>query len=398
MGVDCRGRRAALAGGEDGGAISRPPETRAEDGVKSFDSLTIQEMLALAISLEEEDERVYADFADGLRADYPATAAVYEAMRAEETTHRRCSHDLYRQRFGEHIPLVRRQDVRRFRPAQGRVAGPAPVPGAGARLLQRPWRWRRGASTAAAAGPTTWPCASSWTTWPRPSAGTSPGSAACPNRSWTRVPGRGGAHPAPPVRAPDRPAGPGRAHGRQRVHPAPVFAAAKWPPGAPWEAFRWAWPPPWRGHQQGFAEALSDDGSLSPAAATPGCGSGLWPDDRPWAASGTPCLSSSAIIARPIGVAFGVVALELAAITWVRSHYMDTRRSRPRSRWAWRHPGLLTGLIIGGGLDLRRWKRPPAQAGGPCFQPPGRVPGRPVSARGRIPADAAARSRFPGRR
>jgi rubrerythrin len=76
-------------------------------------------VLALAISLEEEDERVYADFSEGLRQDYPASAEMFEAMREEESGHRRRLIELYRQKFGEHIPLIRRQDVRGFvaRPA-----------------------------------------------------------------------------------------------------------------------------------------------------------------------------------------------------------------------------------------------------------------------------------------
>jgi len=56
--------------------------------LKKFDSLSEKEILALAISLEEEDERVYADFAEGLRDDFPASAAVFDAMRADETGHR----------------------------------------------------------------------------------------------------------------------------------------------------------------------------------------------------------------------------------------------------------------------------------------------------------------------
>ena len=56
--------------------------------MRSFESLTEREILALAISGEEEDERVYADFADGLRETFPATASVFDAMRAEESTHR----------------------------------------------------------------------------------------------------------------------------------------------------------------------------------------------------------------------------------------------------------------------------------------------------------------------
>lgn len=82
--------------------------------MKKFDDLTDREILALAISLEEEDERVYSDFAEGVRQDYPASAEMFEAMRKEESEHRRRLIELYRQRFGEHIPLIRRQDVRGF--------------------------------------------------------------------------------------------------------------------------------------------------------------------------------------------------------------------------------------------------------------------------------------------
>src|SRR5258705_11942162 len=82
--------------------------------MKDFHSLSQQEILALAISLEEEDERVYADFAEGLRHDFPASAAVVDGMRAEEAGHRRRLLESYRAQFGEHIPLIRRQDVKGF--------------------------------------------------------------------------------------------------------------------------------------------------------------------------------------------------------------------------------------------------------------------------------------------
>ena len=82
--------------------------------MRSFDSLSEREILALAISLEEEDERIYADFAEGLRQDFPATAAVFDGMREEESGHRRRLIELSREKFGDHIPLIRRQDVRGF--------------------------------------------------------------------------------------------------------------------------------------------------------------------------------------------------------------------------------------------------------------------------------------------
>jgi rubrerythrin len=82
--------------------------------MKDFHSLSQREILALAISLEEEDERVYTDFAEGLRQNFPASASVFDAMRAEEAGHRRRLIELYRTKFGEHIPLIRRQDVKGF--------------------------------------------------------------------------------------------------------------------------------------------------------------------------------------------------------------------------------------------------------------------------------------------
>jgi erythrin-vacuolar iron transport family protein len=82
--------------------------------MKRFADLSEQEVLALAIRNEEEDSRIYRDFAEGLRADFPDTAKTFDAMAAEEVGHRGMLYDLYRARFGEHLPLVRRQDVRGF--------------------------------------------------------------------------------------------------------------------------------------------------------------------------------------------------------------------------------------------------------------------------------------------
>jgi rubrerythrin len=81
---------------------------------RRFDDLTEQEILALAISSEEEDGRIYATYAAKLRADYPASAAVFEGMAAEEGQHRRNLIDHYRRRFGETIVPIRREHVRDF--------------------------------------------------------------------------------------------------------------------------------------------------------------------------------------------------------------------------------------------------------------------------------------------
>jgi erythrin-vacuolar iron transport family protein len=82
--------------------------------MRHMDSLTEQELLALAISLEEEHARIYADYAEGLRQDYPASAQLFQEMAEEENEHRRQLIELYREKFGEHIPLVRRHDVKGF--------------------------------------------------------------------------------------------------------------------------------------------------------------------------------------------------------------------------------------------------------------------------------------------
>jgi len=82
--------------------------------MRSFDSLSEREMLALAIELEEQDSRIYGDFAEGLRENFPASAQMFQRMREEEVTHRKRLFEMYRERFGEHIPLIRREDVKGF--------------------------------------------------------------------------------------------------------------------------------------------------------------------------------------------------------------------------------------------------------------------------------------------
>src|SRR6202790_453470 len=82
--------------------------------MRTFQSLSEQEILAMAISLEEEDARIYDDFAEGLKGDYPSTADTLKEMRAEEDGPRHRLLSLYRQKFGEHIPLIRRHDVKGF--------------------------------------------------------------------------------------------------------------------------------------------------------------------------------------------------------------------------------------------------------------------------------------------
>lgn len=82
--------------------------------MRTFDSLTEREVLALAISLEEEDARIYEDFADGLQESYPEQAAKFRELRQEEDGHRHRLLDHFKQQFGDHVPHIRRQDVRGF--------------------------------------------------------------------------------------------------------------------------------------------------------------------------------------------------------------------------------------------------------------------------------------------
>jgi erythrin-vacuolar iron transport family protein len=82
--------------------------------MRNFSDLTEREVLALAIANEEEDGRIYLDIAEGLREEYPGSAKVFSEMAGEEGDHRRRLLDVYRGKFGEHIPLIRRQDIRGF--------------------------------------------------------------------------------------------------------------------------------------------------------------------------------------------------------------------------------------------------------------------------------------------
>lgn len=78
---------------------------------KRFRDLTEQEIIALAISSEEDDARIYRGYADLLRADYPASAKLFEGMAAEEDQHRARLFELHVSRFGQTVPLIRREHV-----------------------------------------------------------------------------------------------------------------------------------------------------------------------------------------------------------------------------------------------------------------------------------------------
>jgi len=82
--------------------------------LKKFKDLSEKEILAIAIAAEEEDGRIYGEFADALRDEYPSTADMFEEMRQEEVGHRDRLFAMFRQRFGDHIPLIRRENVKGF--------------------------------------------------------------------------------------------------------------------------------------------------------------------------------------------------------------------------------------------------------------------------------------------
>ena len=81
---------------------------------RRFSDLSEQEVLALAISSEEDDARIYRSYGERLRKDYPASAAIFDAMAKEEDTHRHWLIERHRARFGEVIPLIRREHVAGF--------------------------------------------------------------------------------------------------------------------------------------------------------------------------------------------------------------------------------------------------------------------------------------------
>jgi len=291
--------------------------------MRTFESLTEKEILALAISLEEEDARIYGDFADELRQGNPAAAAEFARMREEEDGHRHRLLELYRSRFGDHIPLVRRGDVTGFvsrRPVW--LVKPLDLDAARRAAEMMEVETRR--FYEAVAGRTT-------------DAGIRQllGDLAEEERKHTRTAEAMGGHPAVTAAEADHDAQ-RRLFLLQVVQPglaglmdgsvstlAPIFAAAfathrSWPTFLVGMAASIG-----AGVSMGFAEAMSDDGSLT--------GRG-----RPWT-RGLICGAMTAVgglghtlpflipSVRPaLTVAVCVVAVELAVIAWIRKSYMDT--------------------------------------------------------------------------
>ena len=82
--------------------------------MKNFADLTEREVLAVAISSEEEDSRIYMSFAEDLAERYPDSSKLFEEMAEEERGHRHRLLEMYEQRFGAHLPPIRREDVKGF--------------------------------------------------------------------------------------------------------------------------------------------------------------------------------------------------------------------------------------------------------------------------------------------
>jgi rubrerythrin len=315
---------------------------------KAFKDLTEREILALAIALEEDDGRTYGEFAEQMRADFPATATALLRLQVEESDHRHRLIDAYRARFGEHIPLIRRDEVKGFLKRK-------PIWQSRGWSLEKVRReigsmeqeTRRFYETAAA---------SSSDAGVRQLLG---------DLAAEEI--RHGEIAAELEQAHRTSGGPERedlAKKRtfilQIVQPglaglmdgsvstlAPVFAAA-FATRSSWDAFLVGLAASLgAGISMGFAEALSDDGVLS--------GRG-----RPWIRGGICGLMTAAggightlpyLISNfrtATGIACGVVVVELAVISWIRHHFMDS----PLLSAVWQ-VGLggvlvfLTGIIIG---------------------------------------------------
>jgi erythrin-vacuolar iron transport family protein len=301
-------------------------ETDHQGGIimKNFHELSEREVLALAISFEEEDERVYADYVEGLRETYPASAAVFEGMRQEESGHRRRLIELYRKKFGEHIPLIRRQDVKGFvqrkpiwlvKPLRLDTVRKQ----ASAMEVETRRFYERAAAMASDAG-----------------VRQLLDDLAQTERSHERRAQELGKQELRPEAKQDEDRASRRLFVLQIVQPglaglmdgsvstlAPVFAAALATRNS-WEAFLIGLAASLgAGISMGFAEALSDDGSLT--------GRG-----HPWV-RGIVCGAMTSLggfghtlpflisdFRAAMTLAFAVVIAELSVITWIRHRYMDT--------------------------------------------------------------------------
>jgi len=292
--------------------------------MRSFNSLSEREVLALAIQNEEEDGRIYGDLADGVREQFPGTAAKLDMMREEENVHRRRLLELFQQRFGNHVPLIRREDVKGF--VKRRAV-----------WLMRPLGIETIRHTAASME------AETRQFYDRAAARTSDadlrkllGDLSNEERNHENMAGRMEADQQKTGQAEEENRVQRRLFVLQVVQPglaglmdgsvstlAPLFAAAV-ATHSSWDAFAVGLAASvGAGISMGFAEALSDDGSLT--------GRG-----HPWLRGVVCGLMTTAggightfpfLIPKyglAMTIAMIVVSIELAAIAWIRKKYMDT--------------------------------------------------------------------------
>ena len=290
---------------------------------KAIAELSDREVLALAIQSEEEDSRVYREFAVGLTPDYPASAQVFSGMAEEESGHRRQLLDTFRKRFGDHIPLIRREDVKGFLRRKPVWLSPAldidEVRGRAESMEAETQRFYR-----EAAARTSDPAVRQLL---NDLADVEAGHEAAAARLEADVDGTARTDEAKAARRSFvlrivQPALAGLMDGSVSTL-APVFAAA-FATRDPWAAFLVGMAASiGAGISMGFAEALSDDGSLT--------GRG-----HPWM-RGLVCGAATTLggIGHTLpyllpdfriatGVAVAVVILELWAISYIRAHFMDT--------------------------------------------------------------------------
>jgi rubrerythrin len=291
--------------------------------LKKFSELTEQEILALAVANEDEDHRIYRSFAGALRGAFPDTANIYDRMAEEEIGHRDMLLDLYRAKFGDFLPLIRRQDVKGFVPRRpiwlDRPLGLDAVRKfAGEMEFETARFYRRAAESASD------PAARGLLT-----------ELAAAEDKHEKLAQELGDKLAPGARAAEDETA-RRMFVLQYVQPglaglmdgsvstlAPLFAAA-FATHNTWATFLVGMAAAvGAGISMAFAEALSDDGSLT------GRGAPL--------VRGAVCGVMTALgglghtlpyliphFYAATFLAFAVVTLELAVISWIRTHYMDT--------------------------------------------------------------------------
>jgi rubrerythrin len=291
---------------------------------KSFNELSEREILALAISQEEEDGKIYGEFAERMRPNFPKTADALAAMRDEESNHRHQLIETYRQKFGDYIPLLRRQDVRGFvnrKPIWlNRVLSVEQVRNEIGSMEQETRRFYEKSAQKSTSAPVRQLLSD----------------LAEQESKHVEIAEQLEQEQVESGQRKEEDEGAKRTFVLQVVQPglaglmdgsvstlAPVFAAA-FATRNSWDAFLVGMAASiGAGISMGFAEALSDDGALS--------GRG-----HPWV-RGSVCGAMTTLggIGHTLpylipnfyfatAVAIVVVAIELAAISWVRHHYMDT--------------------------------------------------------------------------